>query len=663
MSSAKPIKLITLDTETYNGLFGKLKRIAIYDGTKVTYGYTFEDILEELERLRKKFKLHIYIHNIEFDGKKIEWLWDNVNWNNCLKINGKFATIKCKEYTFHDSFKILPFSLSKLSKDFDVEHGKLDLWEEVQERYKDHYTDLVDFLDRCPVDDPLFLEYLGYDVMSLYEVLEAFINELGMDLKEFVNCPSTASISRYIFKNGYKGHEFKREGSDFTDYEEMTRYNWRYSELEENYIRAAYHGGRTEVFIPYLSHNGKHYDENSAYPANMRDREFPIGVPHFQQGVEARLTWKNWLKRHNGLGFLECEVFVPKQFIPPLPVKEQIRSKRDPNKVRTGRLYFPCGHLYGIWTYEELEFAVNHCGVEIEKIISCMHFVNTFPVFRRFVDVFYSMKEKAAKEGKKAKKAVAKLLLNTGYGYTGMRRDDKTTLCKIEDKEKHKSKGEKMIDLNPRLGYAEFTAEIKSEYIQPQVAAYVTSRARVALLKGLKAAETQGGNSYYCDTDSVVTDVPFPDEIIDPTKLGAWDLEGEPLEAIFLKPKVYAELTPEDQENTIKFKGIRRARIEELTYQDYKDMLDHCKNKDKNSLLIDKDIPQMFSISNMLKQEKDLSYYELRDKRMNLNTPDKRIMDYENNTSEAYFFETLEDFLNFEFPKTLWEVEEVEDND
>ena len=44
MKKQKPVKLFTLDTETYNGLFGGLKRIAIYDGNKVIYGYTFEDI-------------------------------------------------------------------------------------------------------------------------------------------------------------------------------------------------------------------------------------------------------------------------------------------------------------------------------------------------------------------------------------------------------------------------------------------------------------------------------------------------------------------------------------------------------------------------------------------------------------------------------------------
>ena len=45
---SKPVKLITLDTETYNGLIAGLKRIAIYDGTDITYGYTFTDIEPKL---------------------------------------------------------------------------------------------------------------------------------------------------------------------------------------------------------------------------------------------------------------------------------------------------------------------------------------------------------------------------------------------------------------------------------------------------------------------------------------------------------------------------------------------------------------------------------------------------------------------------------------
>ena len=117
MKKQKPVKLFTLDTETYNGLFGGLKRIAIYDGSKVIYGYTFEDIEKELIKYYELgYDVHIYIHNIEFDARKLPAIFekDRIDWSGCVVINGKLTTIKCKKYTFHDSFKLLPMSLKKL---------------------------------------------------------------------------------------------------------------------------------------------------------------------------------------------------------------------------------------------------------------------------------------------------------------------------------------------------------------------------------------------------------------------------------------------------------------------------------------------------------------------------------------------------------------------
>ena len=137
---AKPVKLITLDTETYDGLKGKLKRIAIYDGHNIHYGYHFSDIEPILINYsRMGFSVEIYIHNMEYDLRKISEVFEKVNWKKSLMINGKLATLTSKDYTFHDSFKILPMSLKKLSEGFNVKHGKLDLWEAVQKTYPDKY--------------------------------------------------------------------------------------------------------------------------------------------------------------------------------------------------------------------------------------------------------------------------------------------------------------------------------------------------------------------------------------------------------------------------------------------------------------------------------------------------------------------------------------------
>ena len=628
----KPIKLITLDTETYNGLIGKLKRIAIYDGKKVTYGYTFADVEKHLIMWSDLgYDVHIYVHNLEFDARKIPEIFDKsrINWGNSFVIKGKFATISCNQYTFHDSFKLLPMSLDKLSKGFEVTHAKLNLWEEVEKRYPHEYVDLVDFLDRCDIDNELYLEYLGYDVISLYEVIEKLIELLGIPINDFVRRISTASLSRYLFKKGYKGKQFIGEGNKKTDFQILCSYRWENNLEVEEILRASYCGGRTEVFKPLLKYKGFHYDVNSLYPSVMLG-SYPYGKPkHIKKSQLAEHQFKEWLHLKNGLGFLYCKVFIPKQDIPPLPCK-------------MGKLVFPCGEVYGTWTYEELEYAIKECGVEILEYYECVHFDNTYPVFKNFVECFYEMKEQASKDKNESLRTLAKLILNVGYGYTGMRRDDKTSLRGYDEHEMYSD----IKYADAELGYIEIPTEISSEYIQVQIASYVTSRARLVLLKALRSANERG-EVYYCDTDSIVTDKPLPKEMVDDNKLGYWKHESSPIQAIFLKPKVYAEVF--EKKTEVKFKGVSKETQKDLHFVDYKYYLSQLIKLEKDSIIVEKNKTQLRSLMYMQKERLDFDYYEVRDKKMNLITIEKRLIDYVDNTTTPHFFETVEEYDNFSF--------------
>lgn len=636
----RPIKIITVDTETYNGLIGKLKRLACFDGDKVTYGYTFSDIEPVLLNYAKEHDVHVYIHNIEFDARKIPEIFDDsrIVWKNSLMINGKLTTISCKHYTLHDSLKLLPMSLSKLSKGFNVEHGKLDLWKAVQERYPNQYKNIVDFLDRCDKDDPLYLEYLGYDVMALYEVLEVLMQIAGLSREEFVKRISTASLSRHLFKTGYKGQEFRGAFSNKSDYEMLCTYKWYYDLETEDFIRESYCGGRTEVFKPRLEKQGWHYDVNSLYPYVMsRDTEgnpaqYPIGKPQYtDKGSIAEQFYRDWQVYKSGLGFLNCRVYIPPQEIPPLPVK-------------MGKLTFPCGEVYGTWTYEELDYAEKFCGVEIRECFGAVHFNQTYPVFERFVNTFYQLKEEGSRTKNEPLRTLAKLMLNVGYGYTGMRRDDKTSLDTINNIHKH----EKVIFVNEDVGFIEIPTEIKSEYIQVQVASYVTSRARLVLLKALKNIIDRNGNVYYCDTDSIVCDIPMDDSLVDENKIGFWACEGKPVKGLFLRPKVYTEIY-EDADPTIKFKGVTRETQEQLDFQFYESMYRDLETGEKDFLVVEKNRITMRSIMYMEKQGLDFDYYETRDKKINYHTVEKRVMDYAGNKTSAHYFPTVMDFENFSY--------------
>lgn len=646
----RPPFILTLDTETI-GLDGDLRRIAIYDGKEVVYGYTFKDVEYKLiEYYNKGYRPYCYIHNADFDLRKLPEIWEkgNVLWNTTKKIGNKYATVTCLYYTIKDSFKILPSALSKLSKDFDVTHGKLDLWKAVQEAYPNQYTDHVDFLARCNVDDPLYLEYLGYDVISLYEVLQKIMDVAKLDIEEFIHILSTASLSRYLLKNGYGGEQFKSAGNK-TDYEILTSCAAWSSEKQmkestisyiecEGKIREAFYGGRTEVFTPLLPPDGGrvvgyHYDVNSLYPTQFY-KDYPVGYPHYDNDPKIiEHNWEWWLEYKEGLGFIKAEVYIPPQKIPPLPCK-------------MGKLVFVTGHVVGSWTYIELEYAVKNCGVVIERFIEQIHFKKTYPVFKNAVDVFYPMKENGKREGNPSLTAFAKLVLNTMYGWTCLRRDDKTALRDISMLDKWKDSG-RLIYTNEEMGYFEIFDKVNATSIQVQVGAYVTSYARLTLLDALRK-QAEKGTVYYCDTDSIVCDTPMSPEMIDPYELGKWDLEAELLSAIFLQPKVYTETTTKSINK--KFKGISRSFVQkELTVEDYQQILSMFQQGIATRHIIERGRQILPSLAVAQKRGENPNQLKESDKRINTAAKPKRDIDFNNNVSVAWHMENLEQYYTFNF--------------
>ena len=669
MTKKRIPKIMTLDTETID-LDGALKRIALYDGDKIYYGYTFGDIAWRIEQYYDMgFMPHIYIHNFDFDARKLPEIWErgNVVWSRTKKIGTKYAKVVCKHYVLHDSLKLLPFALAKLSKDFGLTHGKVNLFDEVQKLYPGQYVDNVDFLNRCDPDNPLYLEYLGYDVLSLYELLEKLIEVSGIPAENLVGCLSTASMSKYLFKNGYKGQTFGNpENTDFEiltsckawgSKKTMQQSSVSYEEIEYK-MREGFYGGRTEVFIPLMKEQsdpfgnrrvvGWHYDVNSLYPAAMAllqqlsgidiGLEFPVGYPEYEHDqLLIKRHWEEWLRKHNGLGFIKATVYIPPQDIPPLPAK-------------MGKLVFVTGFVKGTWTYPELEYAVKNCGVEIVEFHEQIHFKKTHPIFSNFVRCFYELKEQGKREGNASLTAFAKLILNTAYGWTVLRRDDKTAFRDISMLDKWKDT-DKFIIANEELGYIEIFDTVHATSIQVQVGAYVTSYARLILLDALRKAADRG-HVYYCDTDSIVCDKPFPPELVDSYALGKWDLEKRLYSALFIQPKVYTEEvvkeSPKDKD-TIKFKGVSRARQAELTREIYEDIYENIVTGKQSKYLIETGRKTLPSLSVAQKNHIDPNTFKITDKEINLKAKGKRNFDYAGNRSTAWHMNSLDEFENFSF--------------
>ena len=663
-----PKKLITLDTETYNGLLGDLKRIAIYDGETITRGYKFSDIEPKIKEWKKRgYDVHIYIHNLEFDLRKIPEVFnkENVKWNSTKLINGKYVIVKTKNYTLHDSWKILPMSLRKLSIDFDLEHGKLDLWEKVQEVYPGQYEDVVDFLDRCHVDDALFLEYLDYDVLSLYELIEKLCEVSGVEFEELIHCMSTASLSKRVFRKGFKGKVFKSPDSDKTDYEYLSKNKWWSTTKEiksnftdnhlsyidiENKIRASYFGGRTEVFKPHLKPDnekivGYHMDVNSLYPSQMIDKPFPISAPIVISDEEdIEFKFSTWQRHRGGLGFIRAIIFIPKCKIPPLPVK-------------VGKLVFPCGYVEGTWTYDELYHAIEKYNVKVIKYKEMIHFPETYKVFKNIITTFSVIKEEAKANNNMALYTLSKLIMNTSYGWTALRRDDKSELKEIDKMEKYK---DRILNVDEELGYIEIVSEVITDSIQCQIASYVTSYARLALLEAFEKLEEMGATIYYCDTDSIVSDMLLPDEMLHKSKLGLWDVEGCLTEGIFIQPKVYYESV--DNKYKIKFKGVSKETQQTFNRDFIVTLYNKLAEGKEAEMVVEKNKEILRSIKYMQKNDLEFNYFEVRDKKLYLLNQQKRIVDYNANTTEPHFLNSIEEFYNFDLSPNLDPFRDEEGN-
>lgn len=643
----KPIQIITLDTETV-GLDGDMRRIAIYAGKEPYFAYALDELDIILTQYAQHYIVHIYIHNLEFDIRKLKDFFKRyeIAWGQCMIINGKYVKIVTKDFVLHDSFHLLPFSLKELSENFDLENGKLDLWEEVKKTYSNEYKDSVDFLARCPLNDKLYLEYLGYDVIALYELLYKFCDISGLDVTDIVKCLTPASISKSVFKHGYKGKQFISEGQKLSDFELLTLCEtWdmekmleksdtsiTYKEVESK-LRQAYFGGRCEVFKPVINWGyGYHQDVNSEYPYVMSNKPFPIGYPeYYSTPKRIEQIFDKFLKFGGTLGFIYAEVFIPYQHIPPLPIKKD-------------KLFFPCGRVEGWFSYAELEYAVTKCGVVVERFVECIHFVKTFPVFKNFVQTFYRLKEEGKKTGNKPLTQFAKLLLNTAYGWTALRRD-KPALDSVENLEK---RSESLLSVHDDLGMIEYLGHINTDSIQVQIAATVTSYARLVLLQGLHTA-SEKGDVYYCDTDSIVSRETLPPNMIDKYRLGAWDLETVIVgDALFLQPKVYFE-NADGKENTVKFKGVSRETQRNLDIKFYRMLYSELCDQQKDRLLVEKNKSLFRSVLYSQKVGRDLNKLEYRDKYINLHSMQKRIVDYSRNFTQPYYFNSLQDFRQFTF--------------
>jgi hypothetical protein len=697
----KPIKIFTLDVET-RGFRGPIFRAGLYGGGD---DYTAKNNFKELKQILLNASLtqdvHIFIHNLNFEMSKIiQDLSGEISFLNSIIINGRMAIIKTKDFTFHDSYSLFPKSLEKLSKDFNVKDKKIDITERlkgtkyyvekefqqvtVYDEENDVKTVIIKQLPenaRCDKEktksnffmevDPendLLNEYLKADCTGLYEIITVAMGISGIPASDFLMNPTTAALALQTYKTKFP-YQFKIATK--------SKYEGRNLDVEKK-LKAAYYGGRTEVFKNRCL-NGYHYDYNSLYPFSMETFKYPIGDYKQINGLNAKIQYKMYKASGKGGGVARVLVNVPKklnkQAIPILPVRTE-QSKK---------LLFPVGQFWGTWTLPEIEFAESR-GVKILEFDYMIYYYEMADLFSKYVNHFKKIKEDNAKDKPGRNESLyeySKTLLNALYGkfatererltYTSLREIPET----IEKLEKKKEFFEPEISFFKdllTLGYENlpqvrenfikrwpdnyiyrmpktykqrgsdeqlfsYLTYITGDYVQIQLSAYITSYSRIHLYKAFENTWKNKGSVYYCDTDSLVTDKKLDDELIHGSQFGLLELEGTIKDAVYNNPKMYAELK-ENGEYVLKFKGLPQEKVKQFNIDDYKYLLKRQELKDQDRILlidVSEGYENLIKPITALKQGKDFNYMLPIEKSLNIRqATSKRKMNVQKNTSEPW---------------------------
>lgn len=432
-----------------------------------------------------------------------------------------------------DSLALMPRNLQSLTESFVPEKSKGDFDFDEIEKWTDMEGEKRNEL----------LRYLKRDCVSLFEVLQRFTNIL-MELTDG-NCPPQLTVGSTAM-TAYRAH-FMSDNLEIPNCYEPD------AEVDpETCFRKSYFGGRTEVYKKY-GQNLKHYDVNSLYPYCYTKKPIPIG--------KVSNTGRNFPLEDTDIGgVVKIRGYVPPECCNTIPV---LPYRFTPEESQAEKVIFPTGKIEGWYTAKEVRYALEVGAIENIEIVDSYASEYGYP-FKEYGENLYELKNSIDKSEKPGKYKIVKFLLNSFYGKFGMERFHKSV--KIGPVTKEFQEEKEMI--NPELanrGVMLEEEESFAPYILPRVASSITAQARIEMHKWFMKVYQKGGEVWYCDTDSIVTNIDLPEG----EKLGEMDLEGELDEGIFLAPKVYAEkYNGKDGGELVKAKGMRRPQIDFETYRE-----------------------------------------------------------------------------------------------
>lgn len=326
----------------------------------------------------------------------------------------------------------------------------------------------VDFED---VTDSELSIYCKRDVEILLAAYRDFVRFLeGNKISRLCMTIGSTAMAAYLF-GSYDHKIYIHNNSEAIDLE-----------------RDSYRGGRCECFYLGELNNGNYHvlDVNSLYATVMHSGSYPVKyVQIINKPEPSKIT--ALLHDHSVIA------------------KVLIDTDEPVYAVRRDRTIFPVGRFWVTLTSPELRYAFNHNHiVKIHKAVV----YEQQPIFRKYVDKFYSLRMDFKSAGVDTYVEICKLMLNSLYGKFGQKAEvwNKVGECPNEpDRVEicfHPGPGG-VRQIRYLLGEIwEMTGYDECFNSFPAIASQVTAYARMYmyLLMGVAGP----GNYFYMDTDSLI---------------------------------------------------------------------------------------------------------------------------------------------------------------
>lgn len=477
----------------------------IYNTDNFIVGTNIESFIEWCEKTKHNEK--IMFHNLKFDGSFIisyllrsgyKWVpkaqkGDKKVFTTLISDKGLFYSItihhnfkstkKHHTTTFEDSLKVLPFSVEKIAKDFDLPIKKLEI-DYTEFRSKDHQL------------TPEEVDYIRNDVTIMALAL-------GILYREGLTKMTTAANALTHYKSTVSPLEFRA---------------WFPAPYYDKEVRQAYKGGWTYLkpeFSEVDLGEGIVLDVNSLYPSVMYYKPLPYGEPRYFDG-----QYKPNRLYNVYIQLLRCIFEIKPGHLP------TIQLKNTTGFIETEYLTSSNNDLVTLClTSVDLELFFKHYNVYAVEYLGGYEFKSQCGMFTEYIDYWMNRKKEATIEKNGAKRQIAKLQLNSLYGKYAVNPICYSKIPYLDE----------AGIVRYKLGEQE---ERKPLYIP--VGAFITAYARNITIS---AAQANFDRFVYADTDSLhLIGTALPEGLeIDDVKLGAWKHESTFKRARFLRSKSYIE--------------------------------------------------------------------------------------------------------------------------